>query len=189
MRFIILFLTALAVPVHSICYYPSGRASTDVPCNDNDEESACCGPGMVCLSNRLCMASGNDLQSPHVKSTYVRGTCTDKAWRSGNCPSFCINPEVDDLDHGMSIERCEGYDNRFYCINDDNPNCRTRENVLVLGSEEFDHNLRPSFDVNSFYDVDAKHINNRLRQRFDNFGVECNNKTLHDGDSTRQQPI
>ncbi|KAF4459501.1 hypothetical protein FALBO_13740 [Fusarium albosuccineum] len=174
MRSIIIFLAALAVPVHSICHYPSGRASTDVPCNDNDEESACCGPGMVYLSNRVCMASGNDLQSPHVKSTYVRGTCTDKTWRSGNCPSFCINPEVDDFDHGMSIERCEGYDNRFYCINGDNPNCRTRENVLVLGESR----RELDFDVNGFYDVDAKHINNQLRQRFDNFGVKRKTRPL-----------
>lgn len=30
----------------------------------------------------------------HGATEFVRGSCTDRDWRSGSCPSFCVNPDV-----------------------------------------------------------------------------------------------
>ena len=133
MRAVSFLLSAFALPVRAVCYYPNGDVSAqDVPCSDGDTASVCCGPGMICLSNRLCKATGNELQSPAVNSAYVRGTCTDKMWKSGGCPNFCINPRVDELGRGMPVERCEGDKEWYYCVNENEPDCDTRENILVF---------------------------------------------------------
>lgn len=141
MRSISLLLVAFALPVRPACYYPSGKVSNqDVPCNDGDEASTCCGPGLACLSNNLCMATGSDIQSPTMKSTYVRGTCTDKSWRSGNCPNFCVNKQVDRLGQGMPIESCDeddadGDHDVYYCVNKQEKSCKNEWNVLVFEGE------------------------------------------------------
>ncbi|KAI2837487.1 hypothetical protein CBS11350_8691 [Aspergillus niger] len=65
------------------CYFPDGSiASNNVPCS-SDTYSACCGKSDVCLSNNLCMDTG---EQPYVLS---RGACTDPNWESDNCPSVC----------------------------------------------------------------------------------------------------
>ncbi|KAL6869340.1 hypothetical protein ACO1O0_000665 [Amphichorda felina] len=155
-RSISLLLVAFALPVQPVCYYPNGDASNqDVPCNDGDDESTCCGPGLACLGNNLCMATGVGIQSPTMKSTYVRGTCTDRSWRSGNCPNFCINDEVDRLDQGMPIEKCPankdnddddgeeegGKEELYYCVNKRKPDCANRHNVLVFEGESDIHGV------------------------------------------------
>ncbi|PWY68144.1 hypothetical protein BO83DRAFT_87284 [Aspergillus eucalypticola CBS 122712] len=84
---ILLFLLlATCTPTSSAtatCYYPDGTiASNNVPCS-SDTYSACCGKSDVCLSNNLCMDTG---EQPYVLS---RGACTDPNWESDNCPSVC----------------------------------------------------------------------------------------------------
>lgn len=83
---ILLFLLATCTPTGSAtatCYFPDGTiASNNVPCS-SDTYSACCGKSDVCLSNNLCMDTG---EQPYVLS---RGACTDPNWESDNCPSVC----------------------------------------------------------------------------------------------------
>src|SRR5690348_15730855 len=87
----------------AICYYPDGSvAPQDTACQDNDEESTCCGQGYACLSNNICMSTGDETQKAGA-TTFVRGSCTDKTWRSNNCPLFCINPTIDFLSGGNGI--------------------------------------------------------------------------------------
>ena len=63
-----------------ICYYPDQEtiAPQDVPCRGG--------------SNGLCMRN-NDTLDVNSADEYVRGSCTDKNWRSAACPSFCIGPK------------------------------------------------------------------------------------------------
>ncbi|KAH7305937.1 hypothetical protein B0I35DRAFT_443545 [Stachybotrys elegans] len=128
---LILFLDGAAC----ICYYPDGStAPQDVPCTDETRHSACCGPGYACLSNFICQATGAELQRPGA-TEYVRGSCTDESWRSGSCPSFCVNPNYDFLAGGNGIGRCENDSLLFYCINSQETDCQRERNVLVFHDE------------------------------------------------------
>lgn len=76
------------------CYSPNGDLQiNDVPCNPSTGAggvSFCCGRGFTCLSNRVCMLSQDTSTGTvtRVGSTY-RASCTDKSWKSTECPSFC----------------------------------------------------------------------------------------------------
>ncbi|KAH9990376.1 hypothetical protein F4779DRAFT_610077 [Xylariaceae sp. FL0662B] len=136
MQLFILVFYLLSVTVNSICYYPDGSvAPQDTPCQDASAESTCCGQGYACLSNNICMATGDEIQKSEA-SMYVRGSCTDKAWRSSSCPLFCINPKAPSNDliaGGMGIEKCSNTtDDMYYCIdgNMDNVDCDKKLNVL-----------------------------------------------------------
>ncbi|ORY19856.1 hypothetical protein BCR34DRAFT_5515 [Clohesyomyces aquaticus] len=82
-------LLALSSTVFSqTCYFPNSKESTaDTACNPNSLVSACCFDGQACLSNGLCVSD------PHstIKARLHRGTCTDKNWKSGNCPRQCLD--------------------------------------------------------------------------------------------------
>jgi hypothetical protein len=66
------------------CFYPNGdRAEGDYPCDDTAEVSFCCAVGYSCLDNKICTGSGDNIQR------YNRGSCTDQAWSSPECPQFC----------------------------------------------------------------------------------------------------
>ncbi|KXX78531.1 hypothetical protein MMYC01_204954 [Madurella mycetomatis] len=77
------------------------------------------------------MSSGLERQLPN-QAQYVRGSCTDKDWRSSKCPSFCVNPANNDkLDGGIGIRKCSGRDDdTYYCDNGADFDCDTLENVL-----------------------------------------------------------
>lgn len=127
--------TCLLLPAFAtaICYYPDGSvAPQDTACMDNEEASTCCGQGYACLSNNICMSTGDEIQKSGA-STYVRGSCTDQTWRSNNCPLFCIGP-TDLLSGGNGIAQCPGTENEYYCIDaaDDTTNCGTETNVLIF---------------------------------------------------------
>ncbi|KAH4254079.1 hypothetical protein HBH61_171270 [Parastagonospora nodorum] len=53
----------------STCYYPNGVASHGGACGSNSEDSACCGPSFVCLSNGLC-AVGPESRRPYAYEYY-----------------------------------------------------------------------------------------------------------------------
>lgn len=78
----LLLMVALPLQAHMSCYYPDGTYQpTDRPCNSNGtEESFCCGPGVTCLSDKVCDNFG-----------YVRGSCTDQSFKSSACPNFCLS--------------------------------------------------------------------------------------------------
>ncbi|KAL2176966.1 uncharacterized protein P884DRAFT_29605 [Thermothelomyces heterothallicus CBS 202.75] len=115
------------------CYYPSGlQAPNDTPCRDDTPHATCCGPGYACLSNGICQATGEELKKPGA-SEFVRGSCTDKTWRSSNCPLFCINEEYDYLDGGTGIAKCENTSNDLYvCIDGQESSCEEGINVLYF---------------------------------------------------------
>ncbi|GAB1317266.1 hypothetical protein MFIFM68171_07476 [Madurella fahalii] len=77
------------------------------------------------------MSSGLERQLPN-QALYVRGSCTDKDWRSSKCPSFCVNPANNDkLDGGIGIRKCPSRDDdTYYCDNGAFHDCDTLENVL-----------------------------------------------------------
>ena len=53
-----------------------------MPCFPDLEDSPCCGKNGTCLANGLCQNSKSNLTA--------RGTCTDRTWKSSNCPQFCL---------------------------------------------------------------------------------------------------
>lgn len=116
---------------HAACYYPSGRMSpNDTPCRDDTTHSTCCGQGYICLSNGMCQATETELAKEGA-SEYVRGSCTDKSWRSSSCPLFCIDEEYDFLDGGMGIAKCEDTtENLFFCINGQEASCENNQYLL-----------------------------------------------------------
>ncbi|KND87051.1 hypothetical protein TOPH_08260, partial [Tolypocladium ophioglossoides CBS 100239] len=117
---------------HSVCYFPDGSvAQQDSPCRDDTPQSTCCGQGYACLSNNICMATGKELQRSGA-SVYVRGSCTDKNWRSGSCPNFCADPEADNIQGGVGMAKCERDDKLFYCVDSRKANCDKMENILVF---------------------------------------------------------
>lgn len=143
--FFLLLLFHLIACAVSICYYPDGSISPqDLPCSDNSDASTCCGPGYACLSNNICMATGlvPEVQGVTI-SKYTRGSCTDKAWRSVNCPSFCVNdkkPNFDLTSGGMGMAKCENNTSAdvYYCIDQNTPNvnCDGLQNVVQFFSRE-----------------------------------------------------
>lgn len=114
-----LLLLQYISPATATCYYPNGGTANDVPCNSETDESTCCGTGYACfgISSQyyLCKSTGDEIQKSGA-STYVRGSCTDKTWRSGNCPSVCVDPDRDDVSGGNGVGKCPNSDTEFYCI-------------------------------------------------------------------------
>ncbi|KAI1339223.1 hypothetical protein F5Y15DRAFT_383481 [Xylariaceae sp. FL0016] len=141
MRRLGLFLFALLsfiASVKPICYYPDGSVSPqDTPCDDESAESTCCGQGYACLSNNICQATGEEIQK-NGASEFVRGSCTDPDWRSGSCPSFCVNSDEPDFDltsGGMGMSKCSNTtEDIYYCINQntDNVDCDQKINVVTF---------------------------------------------------------
>lgn len=82
--FFLLFSPLLA---QQVCYWPDGtEATTHAPCNSSasntpTDASSCCHDLAVsyCQSNNLCTWNG----------AMYRGACTDKTWKSPNCPQQC----------------------------------------------------------------------------------------------------
>ncbi|KAF4157108.1 hypothetical protein CNMCM6069_005880 [Aspergillus lentulus] len=125
-------------PSLSACYYPDGSvAPQDTPCQDSTKQATCCGQGYACLSNSICMATGDEIKKPGA-SLYVRGSCTNQTWRSSACPLFGINqdpPNRDNLAGGQGIEKCPNTDlDMYYCINHNmgNVNCSAQHQVLIF---------------------------------------------------------
>ena len=134
----IIGLSSLINSSRATCYYPDGTvAPQDTACTDSVAESTCCGQGYACLSNRICMATGDEIKKQGA-SLYVRGSCTDQSWRSSNCPQFCINSD-DLLSGGMGIAKCSNETiDEYYCIDtDDNTvSCDSETNVIVFQGKQ-----------------------------------------------------
>lgn len=136
----LIILAQLAVLAGAICYYPDGSVAQDTPCTDSTAQSTCCGTGYACLGLSatffLCEATGSELNKPGA-SQYVRGSCTDKSWRSGNCPSVCVDPKRDLISGGNGVAACPGSDELFYCISKGLgvANCTTGFNLINFAGE------------------------------------------------------
>jgi hypothetical protein len=122
------------------CYYPNGDTANDVPCTSETDESTCCGTGYACfgISSQyyLCKSTGDEIQKSGA-STYVRGSCTDETWRSGNCPSVCVDPNRDDVSGGNGVAQCPNSDTEFYCISSGLgvSNCSTGYQLIDFAGE------------------------------------------------------
>ncbi|KAL7812178.1 hypothetical protein V8C44DRAFT_349586 [Trichoderma aethiopicum] len=102
----------------ALCFYPDGTpAPGDVPCTDSTANSVCCGTGYACLSNGICQATGDELKKPGA-TEFVRGSCTDKTFRSSACPSFCGTPGQDNVGGGEGMAKCaDTKEDLYWCIN------------------------------------------------------------------------
>jgi hypothetical protein len=116
---ILVQLALLVSPAFAACFYPDGSVAQDTPCTDSTTQSSCCGTGYACVGHSssffLCQATGDEFQKPEA-SQYVRGSCTDKSWRSSNCPNVCVDPERDHTGGGNGVAPCPRSDIVFYCI-------------------------------------------------------------------------
>ncbi|KAL2257935.1 hypothetical protein VTK26DRAFT_8946 [Humicola hyalothermophila] len=122
--------------VEAACYYPSGQiAPNDTPCRDDTEHATCCGQGYACLSNGICQATGEE-QLKDGATEFVRGSCTDRRWRSSSCPLFCIEEGVDFLDGGNGIFKCPNTtEDLYFCINrlsGADATCDNKRNLLFF---------------------------------------------------------
>ncbi|KAL6856319.1 hypothetical protein J3F83DRAFT_448417 [Trichoderma novae-zelandiae] len=111
-------IAILLAQANALCFYPDGTpAPGDVPCTDSTTNSVCCGTGYACLSNGICQATGDELAKPGA-SEFVRGSCTDKTFRSSSCPSFCGTPDQDNVGGGEGMAKCTDTDQDLYwCVN------------------------------------------------------------------------
>ncbi|EAQ91694.1 predicted protein [Chaetomium globosum CBS 148.51] len=91
------------------CYKWDGTiAANNTRCPGSN---ACCGPGAVCLSNRLCTSDGN----PNSKAKLVRGPCAVNGW-DDSCPQICTYKE------GKLFPRVGTCEDGSLCCDDD-PDC------------------------------------------------------------------
>ncbi|PSN70179.1 hypothetical protein BS50DRAFT_619081 [Corynespora cassiicola Philippines] len=119
---------AFSSSVLAQCYFPNGgEAGSDTACNPNSLVSACCYDGQACLSNGLCVSD------PHNETLarLHRGTCTDKNWKSGNCPRQCL-----DIDNnGVPVYSCNSTGVDSYCCFD-NCECSSRWETFSFAEAE-----------------------------------------------------
>ncbi|KAG2421490.1 hypothetical protein HFD88_005465 [Aspergillus terreus] len=97
LAFFAFLLLQVVIPISAqLCYNPNGSISNDRPCNSSADVSVCCEDGFVCTENKLCQPMGWYDGSDGNPLQLIRGTCTDKTWKSGNCPGHCIAGVVHD---------------------------------------------------------------------------------------------
>lgn len=80
---VLVLLSLLRPALATTCYDSTGAVTDNVPCNPDADVSVCCGAnqyGIACLDNKLCQGWDGQV---------FRGTCTDKTWKSPDCPQFC----------------------------------------------------------------------------------------------------
>jgi hypothetical protein len=115
---LLLYLFLSINAVRALCYFPDGEtiAIQDTPCYSG-EPSFCCGQGFACMSNSLCKLTDYVVDAGSGQSTFVRGSCSDKAWGS-SCPNFCVTSENGDtLAGAMGLAQCVGNPiDRYYCL-------------------------------------------------------------------------
>lgn len=116
LAFFAFLLLQVVIPISAqLCYNPNGSISNDRPCNSSADVSVCCEDGFVCTENKLCQPMGWYDGSDGNPLQLIRGTCTDKTWKSGNCPGHCI---AESPTGGEWVMRC-GSNSQEYCCSDD----------------------------------------------------------------------
>ncbi|CAI6335736.1 unnamed protein product [Periconia digitata] len=104
----------------SDCFFPNGdRSFSDTICNPDALVSSCCYDNQACLSNGLCVSDPLDAQKARIH----RGTCSDKTWKSGNCPRSCLSVE----DNGAPVYPCNQTGTDSYCCFD---NCKCNDDTF-----------------------------------------------------------
>ncbi|KAF2177900.1 hypothetical protein K469DRAFT_754854 [Zopfia rhizophila CBS 207.26] len=112
-----IYVLALISRSSTVCYIPDKNTVVEqnVPCSEGSGESVCYGPSYACLSNGICQATSAELRKDGA-TEFVRGSCTDKTWKSGRCPGFCLTNQCREA----GIGKCEGTkDDTYYCIGEE----------------------------------------------------------------------
>ncbi|CAK1358095.1 hypothetical protein CB0940_07254 [Cercospora beticola] len=102
------------------CYFPDGSLSKHTSCSATGTASACCASNAFCLDNGLCFEEG----------VVTRGSCTDRAWKSGACPGYC---KEEQRNGSIAITPCslDGSQSTFTCgLN--NTACRNESRTFGL---------------------------------------------------------
>lgn len=118
-----LFVTTLTAL--QACFYPDGKNATGLfPCKPDAETSHCCREADLCLTNGMCFSSG--------LNSIVRRGCTDKTWKSPDCPNYCALEEYRSGDAVMTS--CGNY-NEFCCGQDQDARACCNEGNTTLAAQ------------------------------------------------------
>ncbi|KAL8794381.1 MAG: hypothetical protein Q9195_003079 [Heterodermia aff. obscurata] len=112
----------------SLCYYPDGTDSDDIPCHPTADVSFCCARASACLSNLVCENPPN--RASGFTGDYARGSCTDKSWNSTACPQFC---QTEVPNEGCPMTSCMP-DGDWCCTVTGANCCGDTGNLLKLGN-------------------------------------------------------
>ncbi|OAP58625.1 hypothetical protein AYL99_07715 [Fonsecaea erecta] len=106
---------------------PYSIAPDDTACFPDQENSACCGTGLTCLSDGVCYIeqSGNGY--------YYRGTCTDRTWDSQQCPGWCF---AQNANTSIPLLKCDTAQDWYCCPGDSECSCDTGKNAVKLGDTQ-----------------------------------------------------
>ncbi|CAI7615242.1 unnamed protein product [Penicillium discolor] len=115
------------------CYLTNGRAadSSFQPCFPDQEDSPCCSldksnttPNDICLSGGVCY-----IQDPNFRGLLRQGACTDKTWKSGQCPELCHTAS----DATLYVIPCPAQGRGFWCCSVNGTNCCDNAVRLDMG--------------------------------------------------------
>ncbi|KAJ5509218.1 hypothetical protein N7527_011361 [Penicillium freii] len=115
------------------CYLTNGREadSTFQPCFPDQEDSPCCSldksnttPNDICLSGGVCY-----IQDPNFRGLLRQGACTDKTWKSGQCPGLCDTAS----DATLYVIPCPVQGRSFWCCSVNGTNCCDNAVRLDMG--------------------------------------------------------
>ncbi|KAJ5373780.1 hypothetical protein N7517_005786 [Penicillium concentricum] len=121
---LLLFQAVLPTIVQSRqCYLTNGKAadSSFQPCFPDQDDSPCCSlaksnttPNDICLSGGVCY-----IQDPNFRGLLRQGACTDKTWKSGQCPELCDTVS----DATLYVIPCPLQGRGFWCCSVNGTNC------------------------------------------------------------------
>ncbi|KAL6705423.1 hypothetical protein ACN47E_006688 [Coniothyrium glycines] len=132
-----LFTSAVSLQT---CYYPDGKNATAlIPCNADADVSHCCRDTDLCLTNGMCFSSG--------LAYIVRRGCTDRTWKSPDCPNAC---NIDGFRSGDAALTPCGLYNDFCCGQDEAArNCCNNSGNETLAAQIAGGNVMDQADPSS----------------------------------------
>lgn len=106
------FLAQYLGTVNCQCYDLDGSiVAGDRPCYQDQPHSFCCGDKWTCVSPGICSRENSTEIAPNGGAPLQRATCTDKTWKSNQCPQFCKN---EGRPRGM--KECDESYSTFCCV-------------------------------------------------------------------------
>ena len=94
------------------CYDFGGNiVEGDRACYQDRDHSFCCGEKWTCLSPGICSRENSTEITPDGASPLQRATCTDKTWKSKQCPQFCTNQGGP-----RGMKQCDESYSTFCCV-------------------------------------------------------------------------
>ena len=94
------------------CYdFGGSLVEGDSACYQDRDHSFCCGQNWTCLSSGICSRENSTEITPNGASPLQRATCTDKTWKSKQCPQFCTNQGGP-----RGMKQCDESYSTFCCV-------------------------------------------------------------------------